>query len=83
MPFVCESDGARLTIRLIPDVAGRQYLLTFDEHFTQPCANQHKLSSLNLTEREAEVLCWVVAGETNVQIAVTLVAQSAHDSEAS
>lgn len=71
-PFVCESEGARLTVRLIPDVAGRQYLLTFDEHFTQPCANQHKLSSLNLTERESEVLCWVVAGETNAQIAAHL-----------
>ncbi|MEO6435886.1 MAG: helix-turn-helix transcriptional regulator [Tepidisphaeraceae bacterium] len=71
-PFIKESEGARLTIRLIPDLAGGQFLLSFDERLSAPCAHAHKLESLDLTRREAEVLCWVCEGKTNREIAARL-----------
>ena len=68
-PLVIERDEARLTARLIPDLAGGlaggQFVLVLDERIDSPGAECNRLLSLGLTEREAEVLCWVARGQTN------------------
>lgn len=71
-PWIQVSGGARLTIRLIPDLAGGQFLLTLDETLANPCAGIDRLMTLDLTRREAEVLCWVSEGHTNNQVADVL-----------
>jgi DNA-binding CsgD family transcriptional regulator len=67
-PFVRESDGARLTIRIRPDIAGRQFVLRFEERFAAPLFQPGRLVGLGLTQRESEVLCWVCAGDSNRRI---------------
>jgi DNA-binding CsgD family transcriptional regulator len=71
LPLRLEWQGKQLLIRLIADQPGEQYLLLLEE---QP---QHTLSPesvelLGLTKREAEVLCWVAQGKTNMEIAAIL-----------
>ncbi|QZZ20975.1 hypothetical protein J5X98_00185 [Leptothermofonsia sichuanensis E412] len=68
LPLRLEWQDKQLLIRLIADQPGEQYLLLLEE---QP---QHTLSPesvelLGLTKREAEVLCWVAQGKTNMEIA--------------
>jgi DNA-binding CsgD family transcriptional regulator len=69
--FQTEQAEQRLIIRLIPDPSGEHYLLLLEEQ-EPPSLSIAALESLELTQREAEVLFWVAKDKSNLEIAKAL-----------
>lgn len=76
IPFSClplhiQQAGRQLSIRLIPDPIGEQYLLLLEEQELQGFSIS-SLELLGLTKREAEVLFWIAKDKSNAQIGKVL-----------
>jgi DNA-binding CsgD family transcriptional regulator len=69
LPLRIQQDGKQLIIRLVIDPIGEQYLLLLEE---QPIFLSESLDLLGLSQRETEILFWVVKGKDNKAIAVQL-----------
>ncbi|HSF75199.1 MAG TPA: helix-turn-helix transcriptional regulator [Microcoleus sp.] len=67
LPFYIQQAGKQLSVRLIPDPIGEQYLLLLEEEELQSFSIS-TLESLGLTKREAEVLFWIAKDKSNAQI---------------
>jgi DNA-binding NarL/FixJ family response regulator len=67
-PLILESGHGRLIIQPYGDPPGSRFLLREEPRPISPGA----LRGLGLTERESEVLAWIVEGKTNAEIAVIL-----------
>ncbi|MEG4319932.1 MULTISPECIES: helix-turn-helix transcriptional regulator [unclassified Microcoleus] len=68
LPLHVQQAGKQLSIRLIPEPIGEQYLLLLEEKELQRFSISG-LELLGLTKREAEVLFWVSQDKSNAQIA--------------
>jgi DNA-binding CsgD family transcriptional regulator len=66
LPLRIQQDGKQLVIRLVIDPIGAQYLLLLEE---QPIFLSESLDLLELSQRETEVLFWVMKGKDNRAIA--------------
>jgi DNA-binding CsgD family transcriptional regulator len=62
-PLVVERDGRRLVVRLVSG-ASRSVLVLREE----PASIEPRLRALGLSDREAQVLAWVVRGKTSAEI---------------
>lgn len=76
VPFSClplhvQQAGKQLSVRLIPEPIGEQYLLLLEEKELQRFSISG-LELLGLTKREAEVLFWISKDKSNAQIAKVL-----------
>ena len=67
-PLVVEREDASLIVRAVSRGEGTVLLLTEQSHAPRP----DDLRSLDVTSRQAEILCWVAQGKTNGEIAVIL-----------
>jgi DNA-binding CsgD family transcriptional regulator len=67
-PLTRERDGRRLTVRLLAEARGLYLLMSEEKLRIEP----GDLASLGLTRREAEVLAFVAAGNSNAAIAASL-----------
>ena len=66
LPLRIEQAGKRLVIRLVVEQLGERYLLLLEE---QTLFLLNSLDLLGLSQRETEVLFWVVQGKDNKAIA--------------
>ncbi|MEO6862845.1 MAG: LuxR family transcriptional regulator [Microcoleus sp.] len=71
LPLHIQQAGRQLSIRLIPDPIGEQYLLLLEEQELQGFSISG-LELLGLTKREAEVLFWIAKDKSNAQIGKVL-----------
>ncbi len=69
LPLRIQQDSKQLVIRLVVDPIAEQYLLLLEE---QTLSLLQSLSLLGLSQRETEVLFWVIQGQENKAIAVHL-----------
>jgi DNA-binding CsgD family transcriptional regulator len=69
LPLRIQQDGKQLVIRLVVDPIAAQYLLLLEE---QAISLAQLLDLLELSQREAEVLFWVMQGKGNQAIATQL-----------
>jgi DNA-binding CsgD family transcriptional regulator len=69
LPLHIEQAGRELVIRFVVDPLGARYLLLLEEQ-TRSCL--HLLALLGLSQRETEVLSWVIQGKDNKTIASQL-----------
>ncbi len=69
LPLRIQQAGRELTIRLVIDRIGEQYLLLLEEQTLSPL---NSLSLLGLSQRETEVLALVVKGKDNKSIAADM-----------
>ena len=69
-PFLVETEGHRLTIRLAAGIAPGQQLLLLEDRRTALFAAP--LQQLGLTVRQADVLLWVTQGKTNIEVGIIL-----------
>ena len=67
-PMVAETDGARLSVRLLLHGSGRILLLQRQTSTATPECPR----SLGLSPREADVMAWVAQGKTNAETAIIL-----------
>lgn len=71
-PYTINRDGKRLAIRIVQCANRDQKMLVFNEHtLPQPSINV-LLDAFGLTQREAEVIFWLVKGKTNRDIGIIL-----------
>ena len=68
-PLRIHQDGKQLVIRLVAEQAAAQYLLLMEE---QTLSLLKSLALLELSQRETEVLFWVMRGKDNKAIATQL-----------
>ncbi|MEG3919158.1 helix-turn-helix transcriptional regulator [Microcoleus sp. T3_A4] len=71
LPLYIQQAGKQLSVRLVPDPIGEQYLLLLEEQELQGLSICG-LTLLGLTQREAEVLFWIAKDKSNAQIAKIL-----------
>lgn len=76
LPLQLESEGKRLTVRLVVEQPGEQCLLLLEEQQLLSLSAV-TLELLGLSRREAEVLFWMAQGKTNKEIAQILDMSSA------
>ncbi len=69
LPLRLEQAGKQLVIRLVVEQRSERYLLLLEEH-TQSLSKS--LALLGLSQRETEVLFWVIQGKENKAIATQL-----------
>jgi DNA-binding CsgD family transcriptional regulator len=69
LPLHIQQDGKQLVIRLMVDPIAEQYLLLLEE---QTLSLLQSLDLLGLSQRETEVLFWVIQGKENKAIATQL-----------
>jgi DNA-binding CsgD family transcriptional regulator len=69
LPLRIEQAGKRLVIRLVVEQLGARYLLLLEE---QTLSSLNSLDLLGLSQRETEVLFWVMQGKDNKAIAAQL-----------
>jgi DNA-binding CsgD family transcriptional regulator len=69
LPLRIQQDGKQLVIRLVVDPIAAQYLLLLEE---QTRSLSQSLDLLGLSQRETEVLFWVMQGKDNNAIATQL-----------
>ncbi len=69
LPLRIQQAGRELTIRLVVEQLGTRYLLLFEE---QTLSSWQSLALLGLSQRETEVLSWVIQGKDNKAIATQL-----------
>jgi DNA-binding CsgD family transcriptional regulator len=69
LPLHIEKAGRKLVIRLVIDQTRSRYLLLLEEQ-TRSCL--HLLALLGLSQRETEVLSWVIQGKDNKTIATQM-----------
>jgi DNA-binding CsgD family transcriptional regulator len=69
LPLRIQQAGKELTIRLVVEPSGEQYLLLLEE---QKPSLLNSLTILGLSQRETEVLAWVMQGKDNKAIAAQL-----------
>jgi hypothetical protein len=69
LPLHIQQDGKQLVIRLVVDPIAAQYLLLLEE---QALSLSQSLDLLGLSQRETEVLFWVMQGQGNKAIATQL-----------
>ncbi|MDX2215539.1 MAG: LuxR C-terminal-related transcriptional regulator [Oculatellaceae cyanobacterium bins.114] len=69
LPLRIQKAGKQLVIRLVVEQLGKRYLLLLEE---QTISLSQSLELLELSQRETEVLFWVIQGETNKAIATKL-----------
>lgn len=69
LPLRIHQDGKQLVIRLVADHAARRYLLLMEE---QTLSLLKSLELLGLSQRETEVLFWMMRGKDNKAIATQL-----------
>jgi DNA-binding CsgD family transcriptional regulator len=69
LPLHIEQAGRELVIRLVIEPLGARYLLLLEEQ-TRSCLQS--LALLGLSQRETEVLSWVIQGKNNKAIATQL-----------
>ena len=69
-PLIVARETRALVVNLVSDPAREQHLLTLSDEKLQ--APPRTLVELGLTQREAEVLCWVAQGKTNREIGMIL-----------
>jgi DNA-binding CsgD family transcriptional regulator len=70
-PLRIKAANKYLSIRLLKDPLQEQWILTFDES-ENPQLSIDFFCSIGLTQRESEVMFWVVQGLSNAQIALQL-----------
>lgn len=70
LPLRLQQDNRQLTIRLVIDKPGEQYLLLLAEEQILSLLTALKL--IGLSQREAEVMFWIVQGKQNKEIASEL-----------
>jgi DNA-binding CsgD family transcriptional regulator len=70
LPLRLQQGNRQLTIRLVIDQPGEQYLLVLAEE--QMLSLLASLELIGLSKREAEVLFWIIQGKDNKTIAVQL-----------
>ncbi len=68
-PLRIEQAGKRLIIRLVVELLGERYLLLLEE---QALSLLNSLDLLGLSQRETEVLFWIMQGKENKAIATQL-----------
>lgn len=69
LPLRIQQDGKQLVIRLVVEQIGERYLLLLEE---QVLSLSQSLELLGLSQRETEVLFWVMQGKDNKAIAAKL-----------
>jgi len=69
LPLRVEQAGKQLTIRLVVELLGERYLLLLKE---QTLSLLNSLALLGLSQRETEVLFWMMQGKENKTIAAQL-----------
>jgi len=69
LPLRIQQDGKQLTIRLVVEQMAERYLLLLEE---QTLSLLKSLELLGLSQRETEVLAWVMQGNDNKAIAAQL-----------
>jgi DNA-binding CsgD family transcriptional regulator len=69
LPLRIQQDGKQLVIRLVVDPIAEHYLLLLEE---QTLSLLQSLNLLGLSQRETEVLFWVIQGKENKAIATQL-----------
>jgi DNA-binding CsgD family transcriptional regulator len=69
-PLQAEIDGRRVVLRYLPGQPGHPGALLLREERRRP--QPRSLDALGLTAREAEIVGWVITGETNAMIGATL-----------
>ncbi len=69
LPLRIQQAGKQLVIRLVVEQVGERYLLLLEE---QVLSLSQSLELLGLSQRETEVLFWVMRGKDNKAIAVNL-----------
>lgn len=69
LPLRIQQTGRELIIRLVIEQFGQRYLLLLEEQSLSLFAS---LELLGLSQRETEILAWVMQGKNNQQIAVQL-----------
>lgn len=69
-PLTIEGETSTLTVRLIPNHALNEHTLILEEHAISLPYSVFK--DFGLTNREVEVLNWIVQGKTNPEIAIIL-----------
>ena len=67
-PMVVDRGSRQLRVRMIPE--GDHCLLFLEENLTE--MPTEKLSQLGLSQRETEILGWIVQGKSNPEIATIL-----------
>ncbi len=70
MPLVLKHEGQQLCIRLLTNANDKQHLLLLEEQTTR--LTPASLLVLGLSQREAEVLYWLVQGKTNPESGIIL-----------
>ncbi len=65
-PLILSGEHGRLVIRVATDREPQRYLLIM--HSARPLDSPRLLEGLGLTRRETEVLYWIIAGNTNLEI---------------
>jgi DNA-binding CsgD family transcriptional regulator len=69
VPLRIQQTGKELVIRLVVEQLGARYLLLLEEQTLSPT---NSLALLGLSQRETEVLSWVMQGKDNKEIAAHL-----------
>lgn len=69
-PLCIEGENERLTIRFIPNHLVNEHILVIEEE--QKSLSVSTFKKFGLTNREVEVLNWVILGKTNPEIAIVL-----------
>jgi DNA-binding CsgD family transcriptional regulator len=69
LPLRIQQNGQELVIRLIVEQIGERYLLLLEEQTLSPL---NSLALLGLSQRETEVLSWIMQGKDNKAIATQL-----------
>jgi DNA-binding CsgD family transcriptional regulator len=64
-----QREGKELVIRLVVEQLGERYLLLLEEQILSP---MNSLALLGLSQRETEVLAWIMQGKDNKTIATHL-----------
>ncbi|WP_202804262.1 helix-turn-helix transcriptional regulator [Pleurocapsa sp. PCC 7319] len=70
-PLYIEQAGKRLSVHIISQLVGEEYLVLLEEQELEPFSIS-SLQLLGLTKREAEVLFWVAKDKSNAAIAKVL-----------
>jgi DNA-binding CsgD family transcriptional regulator len=69
VPFTIEQSGKKLTVRLVADRERDRYTLLLEEETTLPL---ECLPALGLSQRETEVMGWLMQGKDNKTIALEM-----------
>jgi DNA-binding CsgD family transcriptional regulator len=72
LPLRIQQAGKELVIRLVIEKSRERYLLLLEEQTLSPMNSLNSLALLGLSQRETEVLSWVMQGKDNKAIATHL-----------